>query len=183
MITLQSEIKASNIINAIEKTKNITGEIIEVGVFEGGSAKIIYDNMGGDKTLFLCDTFEGLKDSTEDQDVLGLLNGMYVADFETIKLLFPNQDRVKIIKGYFPESATKEMKKLKFSFAYLDVDTYTSTLNSLEFVYARMSKGGIIISHDYNQIPAVTRAINEFFEDKPEVIFTPSNTQIIVEKL
>jgi hypothetical protein len=183
MTALQTDQELLNITNAIEKTKDIVGEIIEIGVFEGGSAKVIYDSMGDDKILFLCDTFEGLKDSTEDNDVLGLKNGAYAADFETVKALFPNQDRIRMIKGYFPDSATTEMKELKFSFAHLDVDTYTSTLNSLEFVYSRMNKGGIIISHDYGQIPAVTRAIDEFFKDKPETIDAPVSTQMMVEKL
>jgi hypothetical protein len=46
-----------------------------------------------------------------------------------------------------------------------------------------MSKGGIIMSHDYNIIPAVTKAIDKFFSDKPEAITTPTGTQMLVEKL
>ena len=181
--TLNNGYEVDTIINLVEKTKIIPGEIIEIGVYQGGSAKVIYDNMSDNKILFLCDTFEGLKDSTEDQDCLELKNGDYASDFNMVQELFPDQERVKLIKGYFPDSVTEEMKKLNFSFAHLDVDTYTSTFNSLEFVYPRMSKGGIIMSHDYTSIPAVTRAIDEFFSDKPEIIITPTNTQMMIEKL
>lgn len=182
METLNNGDEKDTIINSTQKTKNIPGEIIEAGVYQGGSALYIYDNMGDDKKLFLCDTFEGLKDSTEDDDCW-LKNGNYAADFDMVQDLFPNKERVKLIKGYFPNSATEEMKELNFSFVHLDVDTYTSTFNSLEFVYPRMSKGGIIMSHDYNIIPAVTKAIDEFFSDKPEAITTPTGTQMLVEKL
>jgi predicted O-methyltransferase YrrM len=182
METLNNGDEVETIITSVIKTKPIPGEIIEIGVYQGGSAKTIYDNMGDDKKLFLCDTFEGLKDSTEDGECW-FKNGDYTADFDMVQESFPDKKRVKLIKGYFPDSATEEIKKLNFSFAHLDVDTYTSTFNSLEFVYPRMSKGGIIMSHDYTSIPAVTRAINEFFSDKPEVITTPTRTQMLIEKL
>jgi len=182
METLNHGDEVEALITSIKKTKNIPGEIIEVGVYQGGSAKVIYDNMGDDKKLFLCDTFEGLKDSTEDDDCW-IKNGDYTADFDMVQESFPDKERVKLIKGYFPDSATEEIKELNFSFAHLDVDTYTSTLNSLEFLYPRMSKGGIIISHDYNSIPAVTRAIDEFFSNKPETVNTPTGTQMMIEKL
>jgi predicted O-methyltransferase YrrM len=182
METLNHGDEVEALITSVEKTKNIPGEIIEVGVYQGGSAKVIYDNMSDDKKLFLCDTFEGLKDSTEDDDCW-IKNGDYTADFDMVQESFPDKERVKLIKGYFPDSATEEIKELNFSFAHLDVDTYTSTLNSLEFLYPRMSKGGIIMSHDYNSIPAVTRAIDEFFSNKPETVNTPTGTQMMIEKL
>ncbi len=181
METLQMPQELNNIVESIIKTQDIPGEIIEVGVYQGGSSKTIYDSMGGNKTLFLCDTFEGLKDSTEDNDCW-FKNGDYTADFNQVKELFPDE-RVKIIKGYFPESANEELKETNFSFVHLDVDTYTSTFNCLEFLYPKVSKGGIIISHDYNVIPAVTRAIDEFFQDKPEEVKRLPGSTMLVEKL
>src|SRR3989338_3744494 len=41
------------------------------------------------------------------------------------------------------------IKNKKFSLVHFDVDTYESTKNSIEFFYPRMTRGGVILSHDY----------------------------------
>ncbi|MCP4540392.1 MAG: hypothetical protein GY832_24910 [Chloroflexi bacterium] len=58
--------------------------------------------------------------------------------------------------GLFPKTGAFVSEK-EFSFVYLDVDVYQSTKESLEFFYPRMTKGGIILSHDY-QYPGVRQA-------------------------
>lgn len=173
MKAIQSGEDIQVIIDSTQQILDIEGDIIEVGVYEGGSANIINNILtfnSSSKKLFLCDTFEGLKDSSEDINDCTLPNGAFASDFENVKNIFSNYENVKVIKGYFPESATEEIKESKFSLVHLDVDTYLSTLNCLEFFYSKINKGGIIISHDYNSIPGVTRAIDFFFSDKPEII-------------
>ena len=170
---MQSRDDIQVIIDSTHQILNVEGDIIEVGVYEGGSAAIISNILTSssiDKKLFLCDTFEGLKDSSGNESDCTLPNGAYASDFERVKKIFEDYKNVEVIKGYFPESATEEIKESKFSLVHLDVDTYLSTLNCLEFFYPRMSKNGIIISHDYNSIPGVTRAIDSFFLSKPEVV-------------
>lgn len=190
-MALQSSKDIEVITNSIFQTKNIEGNIAEVGVFNGGSAMIINNIIVSDsinKKLFLCDTFEGLKDSEENEEDCELPNGSYSSNFDEVQSLFSNYDYVKIIKGYFPECATKEIEESKFSFVHLDVDTYLSTLNCLEFFYPRMTKNGIIVSHDYGVISGVTNAINSFFKNKPEIINSeycaPSEcSQVLIIKL
>ena len=46
-----------------------------------------------------------------------------------------------------------------------------------------MSKGGIIISHDYIYAARVMKAVDEFFKGKPEPIITPSSTQCLIVKV
>lgn len=55
---------------------------------------------------------------------------------------------------------------------------YKSTLDSLAFFYGRMTKGGIILSHDYSSksCPGVKKAFDEFFRKKKEPIFELSAT-------
>src|ERR1035437_3260465 len=48
-----------NIVSAVEATADISGDTAEVGVYRGGSAKVIAEFNGG-KHLHLCDTFEGI---------------------------------------------------------------------------------------------------------------------------
>jgi O-methyltransferase len=82
-------------------------------------------------------------------------------------------EKVVIKKGIFPQT-TKGLENEIFSFVYIDVDLYKSTLEGINFFYPRMSKGGYIIVHDYNNPlesnSGVFRAIEDFMEDKKEKI-------------
>jgi hypothetical protein len=65
----------------------------------------------------------------------------------------------------------------------LDVDTYKSTLSCLEFFYPRTSTGGIILSHDYLNAVGVTKAFQEFFEERREPIISLTGKQCLIMKL
>lgn len=45
-----------------------------------------------------------------------------------------------------------------------------------------MTKGGVIISHDYPSAAGVKKAFDEFFKDKPEPIIQISGSQCLVVK-
>ena len=70
-----------------------------------------------------------------------------------------------------------------FSFVHLDVDTYESTRDALQFFYPRMSPGGFLISHDYLNATGVRRAFDEYFADKPEPIVRIAETQCLIAKV
>jgi len=181
----QSLEEAFNLCNYLERTNNLEGDIIEVGVWNGGSAQILKKYKSVNKKLFLFDTFDGLKDCISDVDS-NLTNGMMYYDYDYVIDLFKKDDDVIITKGYFPNSAIDILTN-KLSFVHLDVDTYQSTLNGLNFVYDKMVTDGIIIIHDYINNPdtkGVPLAVNEFLEDKKENIIIPNGkTQGIIIKL
>ena len=60
------------------------------------------------------------------------------------------------------------IKNKKFQFVHIDVDVFEPTLESLEFFYPRLIKGGIIVCDDYNgaQFPGATKAWDEYFKNK-----------------
>jgi len=101
---------------------------------------------------------------------------------ENVKNYLKKYSNFYIYKGLFPNTS-KPIKNKKFSFVNLDVDIYESTLNCLKFFYPRMSIGGIIISHDYNTIRGVRKAIDYFFKNKPETIIELSTSQGLVVKI
>ena len=45
---------------------------------------------------------------------------------------------------------------------HLDVDIYDSTSKALAFFYPRMTRGALLISHDYMWAEGVKRAFDEF---------------------
>jgi len=80
---LLTDDEASRIYYAIKATEKITGDIAEVGVYQGGSAKLICEAKG-DKNLHLFDTFEGLPSPTEIYENK-LHEGEMKASLESVK--------------------------------------------------------------------------------------------------
>lgn len=172
--------EAYQIFMGVNNTKNIKGDIAEVGVYKGGTAKVIA-MAKGPKKLYLFDTFEGLPKRTE-HDNEELHKGLFHVEFEEVKKYLQGEKEVYFYKGLFPKTA-KPIENVMFSFVHLDVDLYESTLDCLKFFYPRMSKGGIIISHDYQNLNGVRKAFDEFFEKKLEPIIEMSGSQCLVIKL
>ena len=179
---LLNDLQAYQIYMAVTKTEKIKGDIAEVGVYKGGSAKLICE-MTKKKTVHLFDTFEGLPDLSPQDSEEQFQKGEYSAQLDYVKKVLKNYTHIQFYKGFFPSTA-EPVKNKMFSFVHLDVDIYKSTLSSLAFFYFRMSRGGIIISHDYPSSKGVKKAFDEFYQDKPEhIIELPLCDQCIVIKL
>ena len=175
-----ADIEAYQIFMAIKKTQKIKGNIAEVGVYKGGSAKLISEAKG-EKELHLFDTFEGLPKLGEKDDNNHFKSGQFQVNVKNIKNYLSKYENVFFHKGFFPATSNQIKNKI-FSFVHLDVDLYKSTKDSLEFFYPRMNVGGIIISHDYINAPGVKKAFDEFFKDKPEPIIEMFESQCLIVK-
>ncbi len=174
-----------NLYALAKSTSRLPGALAEVGVYRGGSAKIIC-RVKGDAPLYLFDTFEGMptvNKSTDGAFSAGDFADTGYEDVVAYLAAFPN---LHFYKGFFPDSAVgKEPEQQQFRFVHLDLDIFESTLQALAFFYPRMVRGGVILSHDYNQCyaPGVKKAFHEFFADKPETIIPMWDTQCAVVKM
>ncbi len=172
-----------NIYNLVQKVEHIKGDIAEIGVYKGGSARIICE-VKNNKSLYLFDTFEGLPETNKKYDKVR--KGTFCeTSLKNVKTYLSKFNNVNIYKGLFPECINKYSNiPNEFSFVNLDVDIYKSTLDSLEFFYPKMNKHGIILSHDYHDFnfPGVKKAFDEFFADKPEMIIELWDTQCLIIK-
>lgn len=156
------------------------GVMAEVGVYRGGSARLISEAKG-DVPLHLFDTFEGLPEPTEAEQRVHREH-QFTCDLETVKTNLEGYSNVHFHPGRFPETGT-DVQDEKFSFAHFDVDLYESTLGCLEFFYPRMVPGGIMLSHDYSILTGVKQAFDEFLADKPEQPIELPTTQCMIFKL
>ncbi len=156
----------------------IKGDFAEVGVYRGGSAKLISKVLDNRK-LHLFDTFEGLPEASDNDEYFKL--GEYSASLDEVRKLLKPIKNIIFYKGLFPKSSNK-LKSSKFAFVHLDVDLFQSTKDSLEYFYPRMSKGGIILCHDYPISVGVNKAINKFFKDKPETVIKMVGNQALIVK-
>ena len=149
------------------KDKSIEGDIAEVGVFQGDFAKHM-NALFAAKTLYLFDTFEGFDKrdlDSESREVKEYFSEGHLGDtsIELVMSKMPNPSKVVIKKGYFPQTAAG-LENERFCFVNLDPDLYEPILAGLEFFYPRLSRGGVILIHDYfnSAYPGVKRAVDEF---------------------
>ncbi|MFC1504022.1 TylF/MycF/NovP-related O-methyltransferase [Spirochaetota bacterium] len=147
--------------------RKIEGEMAELGVFKGLTAKLIHYYMP-DRQLHLFDTFEGFdKKDKEANDVAK----DYFTDTSMKKVLRyikPKNNNINIYPGRFPTSIPDTLQHTQFAFVHLDADLYEPITAGLDFFYERTPKGGFIVVHDYNAWPGARRGADEFFKDKKE---------------
>lgn len=164
---------------AVLCTAGIPGDVAEVGVYRGQSAKVICEAKG-ERTLHLFDTFEGLPDPSATD--AAFRKGQYECSEERVRDYLSSCSNLHFYKGRFPETGER-VKQKKFSFVHLDVDLYESTLASLRFFYPRMQRGAILISHDYVGVPPVRKAFDEYFSNSNQPVLELPGDQCLVVRV
>lgn len=161
------------------------GSIAEVGVYRGGSA-LLLAAAKQEADLYLFDTFEGMPAVNPATDGNFQEGDFSNSSLHEVKNLLRGYAGVHFYPGIFPRSAAPlEPRNLTFKLVHLDVDLHSSTLAALEWFYPRMERGGLIVSHDYNDktVPGVKQAFDEFFADKRETVVPLWFSQALVTKL
>lgn len=166
--TLQHPSELYNLYYWLKRTKKIEGDIAEVGVFRGGTARL-FATLESVKMIHLFDTFQGMPETNKlvDHHVAGDFDDTSLLDVRNYLCSYGN---TRFYQGLFPDSASALPKDVRFSFVHLDVDIYESTYAALNFFVPRMCEGGCLISHDYNSrsCPGVKQAFNDFFQGNVE---------------
>ncbi|APZ96921.1 TylF/MycF/NovP-related O-methyltransferase [Fuerstiella marisgermanici] len=155
------------------------GVMAEVGTYQGASAKLICAAKG-DTEFHVFDTFCGLLDASEEDPLFRQHD--YAASEESVRKYLADYPNVIFHKGLFPADTGSDVADKKFSFVNLDVDTYASTRDCLEFFYPRLLPGGILLSHDYAQAEGVRKAFDEVLGTKPESIIELPESQCMFVK-
>jgi SAM-dependent methyltransferase len=164
--------------------ENVVGDIAELGVFQGNSAAVFahYARNYG-RQLFLFDTFRGF-------DRRDLVEGdrSRLVEFANTSLAhvrdFVGDNNVHYVQGRFPESIPPDLYASQFCLVHIDCDLYKPAKAGLDFFYARLSPGGLLIIHDYGNPywGGVKRAVDEFcgvIPERPVVFGDKSGTAMI----
>ncbi|HEY5213543.1 MAG TPA: TylF/MycF/NovP-related O-methyltransferase [Acidobacteriaceae bacterium] len=173
--------EAYSIFAAVKQTAKVPGDIAEVGVYQGGSSKLICEAKGA-RQLHLFDTFAGLP-PLRSIDRAKFTEGEYTCALDSVREYLHSYSGITFYKGLFPETAAPLSNNHRFSFVHIDVDLYESTLSCLEFFYPRMSPGAVIISHDYHTVRGVKAAFDEFLADRPEPLIEMTGDQCMVVRI
>lgn len=156
------------------KAANIPGDIIECGVFLGGSLGLAIDaaaqaGLTG-RTFWASDTFEGFVTDTQSEDYTGKIvpfkrhpNFRDIAE-ATINMANLAGNRVEYLAGPV-ETTLASWPVETLAMARLDTDYYESTRIELEQLFPRLSEGGALIIDDYGHFKEARRAVDEYFAE------------------
>lgn len=164
-----------------QATNSIPGSVAEVGVFRGGSARLLARSCR-QRRVFLFDTFEGIPyHSSVDVHRMGDFRNTSLRQVSDLMLDCPN---AVIRPGVFPHSAG-DMPEEAFSLVHIDVDVHEAVVACLEFFYDKLRPGGVLVLDDYGywSCPGVRLAVRDFFADRPEAPIVTAPYQAAIFKL
>jgi hypothetical protein len=148
--------------------RNTPGAIAELGVYKGELAATL-NRLCPDRTFYLFDTFEGfsendLADGKEKKYSVASVGDFQDTNVDLVMSRMAHPEKIILRKGYFPETA--EGLEETFALVSLDVDLYKPIVAGLNYFYPRLSPGGNIFIHDYNnrRYKGVKDAVEEFVD-------------------
>jgi len=158
----------------VKKTEGLEGDILELGIYRGGTTIMtvhFLKKLNSKRRVYACDAFMGLP--YEDKySIWENAKGMYSETSEKIVKekfeKFGVSDTITIVKGLFEDTLYQKLSDKKFSLVLVDCDLYDATKLSMEFIFPRMVKGGIIMFDDYDRVNkqeatcGETTAVDEF---------------------
>lgn len=167
---------------------NIPGDIVECGVWRGGSmqacAKALLALGESDRDLHLFDTFEGMppptaedlrRDGKSAEDLLAAQGKdrpiWAIASLEDVQAGFEQVpypgERVHYVQGMVEDTVPQQAPE-QISILRLDTDWYASTKHELEFLYPRLVSGGVLLIDDYGYWQGSRQAVDEFLQKTGE---------------
>lgn len=164
----------------------VQGSLIECGVAAGSQLAMMQQTqieLGEQREVIGFDSFEGIPYATEhdatqpaigeiDRTKLGLLQttgvsahslGSVIQNFNTWGVSLEN---VTFVKGWFENTVKDKAKEIdSIALLRLDGDLYRSTLECMQHLYPKLSKGGVLIIDDY-ELAGCAKAIHKFINKK-----------------
>jgi O-methyltransferase len=150
---------------------NIQGDIVECGVYNGGSAAAMASAANMDqRKIWLYDSFEGMPSISDiDGKDAKKYEGMCVGEIDKVKsvMAFIKLIETKYIikKGWFKQTF-KEKGPEKIALLHIDSDWYESVKICLEHFYDRVQEGGIILLDDFGHWEGCRNAFYDFIQQR-----------------
>ena len=167
---------------------NLLGDIVECGVWRGGSAMLaaltLIQNNQTHRKIYLYDTYEGMpKPTDKDVDIHGT---PYFQLWKKEKeLLTVSLDEVKnnmlstgypseniiFVKGMVEKTIPRTLPN-QIALLRLDTDLYESTYHELIHLYPKVTTQGVVIIDDYGHFQGSQEATDKYFsQESQEVLF------------
>jgi O-methyltransferase len=150
------------------------GDILELGVYKGGSAWFLSQALKPQRILHLYDTFTGIphKDQIDSISV----GAFHDTDLSVLREKLPN---AVFHVGIFPGTLTDDIKDL--AFVHIDCDQYATCKAAIELLWPRLLTGGRIAFDDY-PFEGIKKAIHEYFDPiEVPLLFSEANIPYVVK--
>lgn len=166
--TIGDDVRYATLALAIQRleTERIEGALAELGVWKGFTSSFIH-RQAPHRRLYLFDTFSGFPSASLEN---AGDNRFKDTSQEKVAAQIGDLHNVVFRPGFFPDTAAG-LEEERFALVMLDFDLYQPALEAFRFFYPRLVSGGYFIMHDFNSPEsdyAISRAANEFLQDKPE---------------
>ncbi len=166
--------------------RGVPGDILEVGVWRGGSAAVLGRAAVSERRLILADTFRGVvKAGPKDKYYTG---GEHAdTDEQTVRHLLESMGlgSAVILPGIFPDETADSVSDSLLALVHIDVDVYQSGRDVFEWAWPRLSEGGVVVFDDYGfyGCEGITALVNELFADPPGRVIHNLNGHALVIKV
>jgi O-methyltransferase len=151
----------------VGELREVPGAILEVGVWRGGTGALLAARaaeVGIEDPIYLCDTWRGVVKT-------GAVDTYYHdgkhdnASRETVERLVAGLGlrNAELLEGVFPEETGTQIAHRAFRLCHVDVDVYRSAADVLDWVWPRLSSGGVVVFDDYGfpACPGITKLVDE----------------------
>ena len=165
---------------------NIEGDIVECGVWRGGSSMVnaitLLKHNDYNRILHLYDTYEGMSTPTENdisfkgEKAENTWTNIHAceASIEDVKQNLSSTgypfEKINFIKGKVEDTIPNNLPD-KIAILRLDTDWYESTYHELVHLYPKLVKGGILIVDDYGFWAGAKKAVDQYFSENNIPIF------------
>lgn len=159
---------------------NLTGEGVEIGVFEGTFSEVILTK----SNLSVLHSVDPWKEF--DKSIYDDINSVSASEHEkryetTVRKLSPFGKRSNLLRLTSAEAA-KLYKPETLDFVYIDANhSYEECRKDIELWFPKLKKGGIFAGHDYldGNLPegnfGVKRAVDEFVTGSGQFLFVSTD--------
>jgi O-methyltransferase len=160
-----------------ERSKGISGCVVECGLWHGGTAASLVSVRGAGRKYFSFDSFDGLPPANEiggpeamrwqsqgSPDYLD--NRAAPAEFANRAMKLSGATRCHLIKGWFYTSMRNFDGNDPIAFLHLDADWCDSTMVCLERFFDQVNEGGLIVLDDYYTRDGGSRALHDFLSSR-----------------
>jgi O-methyltransferase len=177
--TMVTSKNLASLYNLVQKANRLelAGDIVECGVWNGGSSAVVAaaqqddHKLAAPRTMWLFDSFQGLpppgaKDDVEEQ--VSYFEGWCKGDQFKVEQAFATlgvpMDNVNIVQGWFDQTLqTAPIDQI--AILHVDADWYDSVKLVLDTFYGRVVGGGFVVLDDYGHWKGCERAVADYFAE------------------
>ena len=175
-ITMIGEVRLELLETAVRHIlrQEIPGDFLEAGAWRGGACiylRALLDVYGcRNRIVYVCDAFDDGFPEPDARFPIDNVSTLHTQDyFKTSNVVVRsyfdaygyNDEQVRFVCGYFKDTLPM-VPADHLALLRLDGDLYSSTWDSLEALYDRVSIGGYVIADDYYAIAHSQRAVDDF---------------------